>query len=234
MKIEIWSDFVCPFCYIGKRRLEIALDHFSNKHAVDVSFRSFELDRNAAPYSGKSIHEMLAEKYGMSIEDAIKANQGVAEQADSIGLTFQFENMKPTNTFDAHRLAKYAKSQEKEGELTEKLLSAYFTESKNVGDVETLTNIATSVGLDKGTVVEILDNKSSFADDVRADEELAKEYGVSGVPFFLIDEKYAINGAQPLENFIGALEKIWEEEHNKPKIRDLSLTKGNACSDDSC
>lgn len=236
MKIEVWSDFVCPFCYIGKRRLEMALDQFSHKNEVDVEFKSFELDPNAQLYSGKSIHEVLASKYGMSIEEAKKNNEQLEQQAASIGLIFNFEEMKPTNTFDAHRLAKWAKVQEKEKSVTENLLLAYFTDSKNISDLEVLADIAEASGLDREKALSVLKDKTAYANDVRVDEGIAKQYGVSGVPYFIINQKYAISGAQPLDTFVGALQQVWEEENPEPIIKNLSLdsTSGAFCSDDSC
>lgn len=234
MKIEVWSDFVCPFCYIGKARLEKALAQFPHKDAVEVEFKSFELDPNAPPYSGKSIHESLAEKYGMSMEQAKQNNAQIGAQAAQVGLTFHFDDMKPTNTFDAHRLAKFAKEHGKEREITEKLLYAYFTESKNVGDVDTLADIAVEAGLDREEALKVLNNKEAYANDVRADQSLARQYGVTGVPFFVINQKYAISGAQPLETFVGALEKVWEEESAKPKFQTLDGLNGATCADGSC
>ncbi|WP_066399075.1 DsbA family oxidoreductase [Cytobacillus eiseniae] len=237
MKIEIWSDFVCPFCYIGKRRLEIALEQFPHRDQVEIEFKSFELDPNAPTYNGKNIHEALAAKYGMSIEQAKKTNEGVGQHAASVGLTFNFEDMKPTNTFDAHRLAKFAKASGKEAELTEKLLYAYFTESKELSDQSTLATIAEEVGLDRQEALTILQDKSAFANDVRIDEGIAQQYGISGVPYFIINQKYAISGAQPPETFANALQKVWEEETAAPpKFQDLSTedAEDTSCVDGNC
>jgi predicted DsbA family dithiol-disulfide isomerase len=236
MKIEVWSDFVCPFCYIGKRRLEEALNQFPHKDQVEVEFKSFELDQNAPENNGKSIHEVLAAKYGMSVEEARSANKGVGQQASSVGLTFNFEEMKPTNTFDAHRLAKFAKGQGKEREITEKLLFGYFTESKHLGDYEVLADIAESVGLDRTETLNVLNDKSNYANDVRIDENIAQQYGVSGVPYFVINQKYAISGAQPTETFLGALKQVWQEESPKTVLQDLSTesAEDTSCIDGSC
>ncbi|MGD6879608.1 DsbA family oxidoreductase [Bacillus infantis] len=236
MKIEVWSDFVCPFCYIGKRRLEGALMDFPYRDQVEVEFKSFELDPNAAPYSGRSIHEALAEKYGMSIEQAKQANVGVGQQAASVGLTFNFDEMKPGNTFDAHRLAKFAKTKGREAVLTEKLLNAYFTESKNIGDHEELAGLAEAAGLDREEALSILKDVKAYANDVRIDEGIARQYGVTGVPYFVINQKYAISGAQPAETFASALQKVWEEENPVVKLQELS-PEGAAdasCTDGSC
>lgn len=236
MKIEVWSDFVCPFCYIGKRRLEEALAQFPNKDQVDVEYKSFELDPNSPKHSDKGIHEALATKYGMSVEQAIQMNKGIAQQATGVGLTFNFDEMKPCNTFDAHRLAKFAKTNEKEAAITEKFLHAYFTDSKDLGDHDTLVAIAEQAGIDRQEALNILQDNTAFNNDVRVDEAIAKQYGVSGVPFFIINQKYAISGAQPTETFANALQKVWEEESTEPKLQVLSTegTDVDSCADGSC
>ncbi|MCT2344931.1 DsbA family oxidoreductase [Niallia taxi] len=235
MKIEVWSDFVCPFCYIGKRRLEEAIAQFPGKDQVEVEFKSFELDPNAKTYSGTGINEALAKKYGMSIEEAKRANEGIGSQAAEVGLTFNFDEMKPTNTFDAHRLAKFAATVGKEKEMTEKLLASYFTESKLISDHDVLVEIAQTAGIEKEETLAVLNDSTKYANDVRIDEALAQQMGVTGVPFFVINQKYSISGAQPTETFRRALQQVWEEEGNAPKLQDLS--GGNtaaACTDDNC
>ncbi|HLO11372.1 MAG TPA: DsbA family oxidoreductase [Pseudoneobacillus sp.] len=236
MKIEVWSDFVCPFCYIGKRRLEEALNQFPHSEHVEVEFKSFELDPHSPKNDGQNIHEVLAVKYGMSVEQAEKANEGVGQQAISVGLNFNFDEMKPTNTFDAHRLAKYAKSLGKEREITEKLLFAYFTESKHLGDHEALADIAALVGLDRQESLKVLENQNAYANEVRIDEGMAQQYGISGVPYFVINQKYAISGAQPTETFLGALQKVWQEEYVSPILQDLSSSNAEdaSCIDGNC
>lgn len=235
MKIEVWSDFVCPFCYIGKRRLENALAQFPNKDSVTVEYKSFELDPNAPANSGKSIHEMLAAKYGMSVEEAKRANEGVKQQAASAGLVFNFEEMKPTNTFDAHRLAKFAKEKGKEAEITEQLLRAYFTESKQIGSHETLAEIAVEIGLDRTEAAAVLADEKTYAVDVRNDEAIAQQYKITGVPFFILNEKYAISGAQPEDVFANALQQVWEEEKNSKKLQFLDGDeKTEFCEGDDC
>ncbi|MEK4874915.1 DsbA family oxidoreductase [Bacillus sp. FSL W8-0102] len=234
MKIEVWSDYVCPFCYIGKHRLEKALSQFPHKDQVEIEFKSFELDPNAPKNSGKSIHEAIAEKYGMSIEQAKQTNQGIGQQAASVGLSFDFDRMKPTNTFDAHRLVKFAKTQGKEADISEKLFRAYFTEGKHIGDHETLADIAETAGLDRKQALDVLHDQNAYANDVRIDEAIAQQYGIRGVPFFLINQKYAISGAQPLETFVGALQKVWQEESASPAFEDLSTEDNVSCADGSC
>ncbi|MEH7417322.1 DsbA family oxidoreductase [Neobacillus drentensis] len=234
MKIEVWSDYVCPFCYIGKRRLELALEQFSHKEQVEVEFKAFELDPNSPEYNGESIHEVLANKYRMSVEQAKQANQNVGNQAETVGLTYNFDGMKPTNTFDAHRLAKFAKTKGKAAVVSEKLLQAYFTEAKHIGDFDTLADIAEASGLNRQEALNVLQDKTAFANEVRADEAIAQQYQIGGVPYFVINSKYAISGAQPLETFKGALQKVWEEEAPKPMFQDLSTEQDVSCVDGNC
>ncbi|MBW8348881.1 DsbA family oxidoreductase [Bacillus sp. IITD106] len=235
MKIEVWSDFVCPFCYIGKRRLEEALSKFPHRDKVEVVFHSFELDPNTPKEQNKNIHEALAAKYGVSVEEAKRMNEGVGEQARSVGLTFNFEKMIPTNTFDAHRLAHYAKTEGKDAALTEVLLKAYFTDSKKLSDKDTLADLAETVGLEREKTMSVLNDDNAFADDVRYDERTAQQIGVRGVPFFVFNQKYAISGAQPPETFLGALEKVWQEENSTPILQDLSGdADGASCEDGNC
>lgn len=213
MKIEVWSDFVCPFCYVGKRRLEQALEQFPHRDQVEVEFKSFELDPNAKVYSGQSIHELLASKYGTSVEQARQMNENVGQQAAGVGLNYNFDEMKHTNTFDAHRLVKYAASVGKEKEMTEILLHSYFEEGKLISDHEVLADLAESVGVDRQSALDVLKDEKNFANDVRIDESIAQQIGVTGVPFFVINQKYSISGAQPTTTFLGALQQVWQEEN---------------------
>ncbi|MFE7062620.1 DsbA family oxidoreductase [Sutcliffiella sp. NPDC057660] len=234
MKIEVWSDFVCPFCYIGKRRLEEALEKFPQRDQVEVQYKSFELDPNAKRDTNLTIHEILAKKYGMPVSEAKKMSEGVAAQAATVGLQFNFDTNIPTNTFDAHRLAKLAEKKGKDHELTESLLKAHFTDSKHIGSLDFLKDLSAEIGLDVAEVEEVLSG-NQYEQDVRADEAEAREIGVQGVPFFVINRKYAISGAQSVETFIQALEKVWEEENEKPILKTFeSKDKTSYCSDEGC
>ncbi|MEI5906999.1 DsbA family oxidoreductase [Bacillus spongiae] len=235
MKIEVYSDFVCPFCYIGKRRLEEAIERSSLQDEAEVTFKSFELDPNSPVNTDLTIHEILAKKYGTSIEQAERMSEGVGQQAAATGLNFRFDNMIPTNTFDAHRLAKYSSTKGKEAALTEELLKAHFTDSKHIGDHETLLDLAEKVGLDRGESKAVLEG-NDYHESVRGDESEAHTIGVQGVPFFVINDKYAISGAQPTEVFVGALEKVKEEEKQASKLQPLTSTeeKGMVCDDNGC
>ncbi|WP_430788810.1 DsbA family oxidoreductase [Virgibacillus flavescens] len=235
MKIDVYSDFVCPFCYIGKRRLELAMDKFSNKEKVTITYKSYELDPNAAKNPDKTIHEILAEKFGMSVEKARQTNHNMADQAAEIGLTYRFDTMKHTNTFDAHRLAKYADEQGKGKEMTERLLQAYFTDSLHIGNYETLVSLAEEIGLDKDVVLDVL-NSTDYAKAVRSDEQEAQQIGAEGVPFFVFNDKYAVSGAQPPDVFTEVIEKVWEEEKEQPILQSLNPKKSETtyCTGEGC
>ena len=211
MKIEMWSDFVCPFCYLGKRRLEIALEKFKQKDEVELVFKSFELDPTSKKKFDGNIHEFIAEKYGIPVEQARASNNQIEVEAKAIGLNYNFDDAIRTNTFDAHRLVHYAKTEGKMNELSERIFRAYFVDSLNISDHKVLASLASEVGLNSNKTLGILES-DLYAKDVRKDEETASKLGISGVPYFVINNKYAVSGAQPPELFLEALEKAREEE----------------------
>lgn len=235
MKIEVWSDFVCPFCYIGKRRLEHALEQFSHRDEIALEYKSYELDPKAVSDPGKSIHEIMAQKMGSTVEKAKSMNDNLAQQAAEVGLTYHFDSMEHTNTLDAHRVAKYAAKQDKGKEMTERLLKAYFTDSEHIGDPDTLKKLAEEIGLD-GSAVNTLLQTDDYRAQVRADEEEAKQIGVEGVPFFVFAEKYAVSGAQSTAAFTEVLEKVWQEQQAKPTLQSLNPKKSKTmyCTDEGC
>jgi predicted DsbA family dithiol-disulfide isomerase len=212
MKVEIWSDFVCPFCYIGKRRFEQAMQQLPNREDIEVIFRSFELDPQAEREMKIDVHDLLAAKYGMTREQAKAANENVANQAKAVGLTYHFDTVIPTNSFDAHRLTHFAAKYGKMNEMAERLFKAYFTDSKHIGKRETLSELAAEVGLDKEEAAAVLAG-NEYSDEVRADEDEGHRLGIRGVPFFVINRRYAVSGAQPSEVFLEALQKAWKEDH---------------------
>ncbi|MDF2869110.1 MAG: Protein-disulfide isomerase DsbC/DsbG [Anaerocolumna sp.] len=207
MKIEIWSDFACPFCYLGKRRLELALEDYEKKDDVEINFRSFELDTAAKKKYDVSLHELIAGKYGISLEEAKASNSQIISQAKEVGLKYNFEDIIPANTFDAHRLAQYAKVKGKGEEITERIFKAYFEESLNISDHQILSGLAAEVGLSKEEALEVLAS-DRYTEEVRQDQKSAARYAVRGVPYFLIDDKYAVSGAQPTETFLQVLRKL--------------------------
>lgn len=210
MKIEIWSDYVCPFCYIGKRKLEVALDEIRGKDLIEVEFKSYQLDPDTPKYSGQNFYESMGVKFGGA--DKAKQMMGsIVQQAKEVGLEFNFETMKPTNTFDAHRMTKFAKVHGKDAVLAEKLLYANFTQSKDVGNEEILVELAVEAGLSREEALAVVSNSEAYADEVRADIEEAKQLGVTGVPFFVFNRKYAISGAQPPEHSDKLSRKCWKK-----------------------
>ncbi|MDT8716891.1 DsbA family oxidoreductase [Clostridium sp. 19966] len=240
MKIEVWSDFVCPFCYIGKRRLENALDKFEHKDEVEVVFKSFELDPEAKKKYDESIHEIIAKKYGISVAEAKASNDQLVAQAKALGLDYNFEDIKPTNTFDAHRLYHYAKAQGKLKEFSERTLKAYFVDSLNISDYNVLADLASEVGLDREKALKVLED-NEYSEDVRKDEQKAAQLKISGVPFFVFNDKYAVSGAQPSDLFLEVLDKVKKEELSSPMIEFLSRQQENdeaseagSCADGKC
>ena len=232
MKVEIWSDFMCPFCYIGKRRFESALEQFPHKDQVEVVYRSFELDPNASYKPGVSMDELLAAKYGMSVEQAKAANANVTQQAASVGHTYHMDRVIPANSFDAHRLVHFAAQHGKMKDMTERLFRAYFTDAENLEDKNLLADLAAEVGLEQEQAMAVLES-DAFQSEVRADEAAATKLGIRGVPFFVLGGKYAVSGAQPLEVFTDALDKAYREANPLVMVNESDSNDG-MCADGSC
>ncbi|MFS0577193.1 DsbA family oxidoreductase [Sporosarcina sp. 179-K 3D1 HS] len=211
MKIEIWSDYVCPFCYIGKRRLEEAMQETGLGRQAEVVFKSYQLDPHAPESADESVVAGLAQKYGISIQEAQQMLDNVAEQAKTVGLQFDTEAMKPANTFQAHRLAKLAEREGVAAEVVERLLKGHFILGEVLGQQDVLLSIAEEAGMDRARAEEMLAS-DEFSEEVRSDIEEAGQLGVRGVPFFVINRKYAISGAQPSQVFADALRKAAQEE----------------------
>lgn len=210
MQIEIWSDVICPWCYIGKRRFEMALANFAHKESVNVIWRSFELDPKSPPQYPDSLEQMLAKKYGVSPQEAAAMNARVTTLAKEIGLDYRLSNARPGNTFDAHRLLHFAASRQLCDAATERIMQAYFCESLAVGDRAALASLAPEFGISESDALAMLES-DAYSAEVRADEALAAKFGVTGVPFFVIDEKVGISGAQAVEAFAEALQKAWAD-----------------------
>jgi predicted DsbA family dithiol-disulfide isomerase len=210
MRIDIWSDVVCPWCYIGKRRFERALADFPHAAEVDVAWHSFELDPQAPRTAEGPPAERLAAKYGLTVEQAQEANNRLTATAADEGLEFHLDEARSGNSFDAHRLLHLGTVRGLGGQLKERLLRAYFTERVAIADPEELHRLGVEVGLDETDVRRVLDS-DEYGEDVRADEAQAHSYGISGVPFFVIDDRYGISGAQPTELFAQALNQAWDE-----------------------
>jgi len=231
MKVEIWSDYVCPFCYIGKKKFEMALEKFAHHNEIETVYKSFELDPTADPNTEIDTYTMLSKKYGMSVEQAKANSASIAEQAAAVGLTFRFDGTVMTNTFDGHRLMHYADEQGKGHEMANLLFKSYFTDGINIGKRSELTAIAAQLGFDKEAVAAMLDS-DQYKEAVRGEEEEGSRLGIRGVPFFVIDRKYAVSGAQSPEVFLNALQQAWNEKH--PTFVQIDGEDGTACSDGVC
>lgn len=210
MKVEIWSDVMCPFCYIGKRRLEEALGQFNNAEAVQVEWRSFLLDADLKTDGQTNSHQYLAERKGISLEQSKKMHQNVVDLAKEVGLTYNFDKAVVANSFDARRLSQLAKQHGLDDAAEEALFKAYFTEGKDIADLEVLTEIGKQIGLDAAKVTEVLAT-DAYTQEVLADIDQAQTIGVRGVPFFVFNRKYAVSGAQPAEQFLQVLSTAYEE-----------------------
>lgn len=227
MKIEIWSDVVCPFCVIGKRQLEAALAQYPQRNQVEVTWHSFELDPNAKQDFGMDIHDVLSSKYGMSREQAQQNGERLSMQAKTLGLDFNMDKIIPTNSFNAHRLIHLASRLGKGNEAHELLFKAYFSEGKKISDPAVLVEIGKQLNIESEQINTLL-NGDAYAYEVRQDEQEAQNLGIRGVPFFLIDRKYAVSGAQGTPAFLEALTKIGEESNNN-----TSTNEGATCDTDN-
>jgi predicted DsbA family dithiol-disulfide isomerase len=231
MNVEIWSDVVCPWCYLGKRRFERALASFGHPDEVTVTYRSFELDPNAAAERTGTNAEHLAAKYGMTVAQAEQADRQMTERAAADGLEFRMDIIRGGNTFDAHRLLHLANDHGLQAEMKERLMRATFTEGLPIADRSTLVRLATEVGLPAAEVQAVLDG-DGYADAVRADERQAARYGINGVPFFVADGKYAVNGAQPPEVLLQFLQRAYDEASKLTPV--TAAADGNGSSQASC
>ena len=209
MKIEIWSDVVCPWCYVGKRNLEAALADFPHAGQVTIEWRSFELDPTTPARVDLSMNEVLERKYGMTPDQAASANRKMTELAAGVGLDYHLDRVRIGNTFDAHRLIHLASHEGRGGAMKERLLHAYFTEGRSVSDLSALAELAAEVGLDGERVGAVLAS-DEYADDVRADEARAVELGSTGVPFFVLDGRFGVPGAQPPDVLLRLLHRAWD------------------------
>ncbi len=208
MDVEIWSDIACPWCYIGKRRFEAALEQFEHRDDVNVTWRSFELDPDAPHERTGDRAERLAEKYGMSVEQARAAEQQLTGVAADEGLPFRFDIARSGTTFDAHRLVHLAETHDLQDAMKERLLQGYFTEGELMSDHDTLVRLAGEVGLDEQEVRELLDG-DRYAEEVRTDERTAGELGIGAVPTFVLDRRLGASGAQPPDALLDLLRQGW-------------------------
>jgi len=237
LQVEIWSDVVCPWCYVGKRRFEAALARFPHRDEVELVWRSFELDPSAPPSAevrGTYV-ERLAAKYGRTVREAQRMVDAMTATAAEEGLDFRFDLARPGNTVDAHRLLHVARSHGRQDELKERLDRATFTEGVPVSDPAALTSLAVEVGLPADEVAAVLAGER-FADAVRADEAQARAYGITAVPFFVLDARFGIAGAQPAGVLLQALEQAWSERSPALVAPGAGAAAGDGpgCDGDAC
>lgn len=227
MNIEIWSDVVCPFCYIGKRHLEIALRDSGLADQVSIEWKSYQLDPGADAHVGKSLHAYLSESKGMTLEQAQQMSTGVSERGSAVGIDFNFEKAIVANTRLAHHLLHFSKTKGIQYEMKERLFKAYFIEGQDMNSEEVLADLALEMGLNRDEVLAYLgttEADKAFHEDL----QWAQQFGIRGVPFFVFNRKYALSGAQPISTFIEVLEKVKAEETVQPEI------VNEASSDASC
>ena len=229
LSVDVWSDIACPWCYVGKRRLEAALAGFPHRDAVTITWHAFELDPAAPPVrdASQSYAERLAKKYGTGVARAEEMLTTMTATAAKDGLDFHFERIQAGNTFDAHRLIHLAHERGKQDAVKERLLRAYMTEGEPIGDRDALVRLVAEAGLDAEEAHTTLVT-DAYAADVRADEEQARALGISGVPFFVIGG-YSVSGAQPADALQSVLTRAWSETADEP-----ALAEDAACGPDGC
>ena len=231
MKIEIWSDVMCPFCYIGKRNFETALGQFSNKKDMEVVWKSYQLDPSMPEVQAESYQDYLIKHKGMSAEQVTGMLDNVTQSAKQVGLQYNFDKAIMVNSLHAHKFIQFAKTKGLGDQAEEKLFLAFFTEGKNIANLDTLTQLGKEIGLDATEV------KTAFRDDkytslVKMDIQEAQQVGVKGVPFFVLDRKYAVSGAQPSQVFLDNLEKAFSEWRKRNPESKLEIMSGQSCTPD--
>lgn len=228
MKIEIWSDIVCPFCYIGKRKFEAALNNLPFKDKIEVHWKSYQLNPSLQVDKGVDAYDILAKKKGQTREWAKEMYANIQAAGKEVGLDFNFDQAVPVNTFESHRFAQLAKTIGKGNEAEELLFQAYFTNGKDLSNVEILRNIGQELGIPEEQL-ETLFSTDIYSGEVQRDLYEAEQIRIQGVPFFVFDRKYAISGAQDVSAFIQTLEKSFQEWLEKNPSDDLQIIEGKVC-----
>ena len=216
LKVEVWSDIMCPFCYIGKRNYEMALAQFEYADQVEIIWKSFQLDPSLPETTSENVYEYLANRKGLGLEQVKQLHENVTNTARTVGLEYNFDKTQISNSFKAHQLIQLAKSKNLGDEAEEVLFYAYFTEGKNLSNTSVLVELGQKIGLNSSEIISALEDKR-FEKNVIKDIEEAQQIGVKGVPFFVFDGKYAISGAQPIDTFLNTLVQVhkeWEENKN--------------------
>ncbi len=231
MKIEIWSDVMCPFCYIGKRNFETALAQFADKENIEVEWKSYQLDPSLSETAEESQEDYLIKRKGMNREQVQGILAHVTEMAKQVGLKYHLDKSLMVNSEKAHQLIQFAKNKNLGDQIEERLFKAFFTEGKNIADIKTLTQLGKEIGLDENEL------QAAFTDDLykyqmTQDIQEGQQIGVKGVPFFVFDRKYGVSGAQPSEAFLETISKSFTEwRKNNPEVK-LDITQGQSCDID--
>ena len=219
MEIEIWFDFICPFCYLGMTKFEMALNNFEHKDDVRITYRSFQLNMSSDSTKGKDINQVISERYNISYEEAKVNNDNIIKAASDVGLNYKFDILKLNSTTFAHKLAIYAKQSNKEQSIIKHFSKGYFEEGLDIGNEDDLISIASKVGLDMNDFENQL-SSGVLDKEIENNEIIAKQLGINSLPFFVIDNKYAISGARDPKDFLTALNQAYlsKTEENKTKI----------------
>jgi predicted DsbA family dithiol-disulfide isomerase len=235
MKVEVWSDIMCPFCYIGKRNYEAGLKQFADSNNIEIIWKSFQLDPNIPQDAAvtENVYQYLAERKGMSYEQSVQMHDSVVATAKKAGLDYNFDKAVIANSFNAHRMIQLAKTKGLSDAAEERLFYAYFTEGKNVGNSDVLIELGKDIGLTEAEVQTALTD-DTYAYKVRQNVEEAQQLGVRGVPFFVFDRKYAVSGAQPPQAFLETLEKSFSEWRKEHPASPFEVSEGPSCSVDGC
>ena len=231
MKIEIWSDVMCPFCYIGKRNLETALEQFEHKNNIEIIWKSFQLDPTIPDDVNESHQEYLEKRKGLSAAQVKSMLDNVTQTAKNVGLDYDLDKSVVANSFNAHKLIQFAKTKNLGDEAEEQLFKAFFTEAKNINNLDTLLDLGEKIGLDVNELKTAL-NDEKYANLVNQDIQEGQQIGVQGVPFFVLNRKYAVSGAQPSQLFLESLEKSFDDWQTRNSITKLDITEGQSCTTD--
>ena len=229
VRIDVWSDILCPFCHLGRRHLELALEQFEHRDEVGVVWHSFQLDRDAPAVEEGSQVDRVAAKYGAPREQMVAQHERMAADAASVGLDFQWERLRGGNSYDAHRLIHFARELGREDEVTERIMRAWYSEGEAIGDHDTLVRLATEAGLEEDVVRGLLAG-DDHGIDVRTDLALAAQIGITAVPTFVLDQKYGVSGAQPVEVLLDSIRKVWDLQGTEPE----PVAAGGGCGGGCC
>lgn len=229
VRIDVWSDILCPFCHLGRRHLELALEQFEHADETHVVWHSFQLDRNAPAVDVTPQVERVAQKYGTPVEQMEAQHERMAADAAAVGLDFRWRELRGGNSYDAHRLVHFARSVGREDEVTARVMRAWYSEGAAIGDHDTLVRLAVEAGLEEAAVRDLLAG-DDFGIDVRTDEALAGQIGITSVPTFVLDQKYGVTGAQPVEVLLQSIRQVWDLQGTEPE----EVAGGGGCGGGCC